>query len=161
MPGAKNEADEYQASASGHPTTWSRQVDLQKYDTTDDSSFPKRIRSTTLLTDEDLVCLSVEEMARQEMTRIHADHLPQYSMPNQIGDYIPDATALHKRRLVVLEAEPTDSLTSAHTSSQLKAFYSHASNSKGWLVLAVEKSDEKTANSLLTTLFGNAKNALV
>lgn len=108
-----------------------------------------------------LVELTAKHMVSQGFTSIRASHIARFTACDQIGDYIPDATAFVGGVFVVAEAESHDGLVQAHTEAQWKTFHSYASRYGGRFVAVVNKSDEAAARTLLVQVCGNSANARV
>ncbi len=105
-----------------------------------------------------LVEMTASRMVNQGFTRVRSCHGDRYMACDQIGDYIPDTTALSGIAPVIAEAESREGLTEAHTEAQWKTFHSHANRVGGWFVAVVNKSDEAAAKVLLNRVCGIATN---
>lgn len=114
---------------------------------------------TSSLSHEQLVAATVAEMKRQSMTRLYADHLPNYVQPDQIGGFIPDLTGFTGNAMVIVEAESLTGLAAAHTQAQWKAFHGHANRVGGHFIAVVNRSDENIGRILLDQICRGAANA--
>ena len=110
---------------------------------------------------DNLVEMTTAHMVSQGFTRIRSCHSDRYTGCAQIGDYIPDTTALSGAAPVIVEAESREGLAEAHTEAQWKTFHSHANHVGGWFIAVVNKSDEAAAKVLLNRVCGSAANTRV
>jgi len=108
-----------------------------------------------------LMQCTVAEMKRQNMSAIKADHLPDYVQPDQLGDYIPDATGYYNGSLVIVEAESSEGLLTDHTTDQWRAFFQSACQCGGFFIVAVAHQNEDYAKVLLRLICGSASNVLL
>jgi hypothetical protein len=111
--------------------------------------------STVTISHDRLIELAIRDMQQKGMTRIKADHLPGYTRPDAIQNYIPDATAYHGSQKVVVEAESREGLDLTHTSEQLSAFCSAAQSKGGYFIVVVNAADERSARLLLDSVGAN------
>ena len=95
------------------------------------------------------------------MTNILASRLPNMAQPQQIGGYIPDATAFPGTTFYVVECESRDGLSQQHTQDQWRTFFNYATRVGGYFVAGVAVADKATAQALMRSIAGNAQNVLV
>ncbi|MGI4788292.1 MAG: hypothetical protein ACRYFS_05525, partial [Janthinobacterium lividum] len=66
--------------------------------------------TTSIYEHDKLVEMTAAHMVNSGHTRVRASHSDRFTICDQIGDYIPDATALSNGLFVVAEAESHDGL---------------------------------------------------
>jgi hypothetical protein len=113
---------------------------------------------STLLSHGRLVELTAERMVHLGYTRVCASHINRFTACEEIGGFIPDATAFSGSAFVIAEAESQDGLAASHTVQQWTSFHAQASRLGGFFVATVNKSDEPAAQALLKQVCGSATN---
>lgn len=93
---------------------------------------------------EALVLMMAKYYQEQGYTDVKAD-LSDWEKPDQIGEHIPDVTAINGSALIILEAETCKTINHEHTESQFRTF---ANN--GTFEVAIPKLCSEKAHNRLT-----------
>ena len=105
-----------------------------------------------------LVELTADKMVHLGYTRVRASHIDCFTACDEIGGFIPDATAFSGSVFVIAEAESQDGLAASHTVEQWKSFHAQANRLGGFFAAVVNNADGPAAKALLKQVCGSATN---